>query len=44
MKREIHYSRHSCLTTHTFMLSYTTSHNSIIENLKIYKVNLMVIF
>lgn len=44
MKREIHYSRYSCLTTYTFMLSYTGSHNSIIENLKIYKTNLMVTF
>lgn len=44
MKREVHFSRYRCSSIHTFMLSYTASHNSIIENLKIYKTNLMVTF
>lgn len=44
MKREIHIARYTCSNPRSFMLSYTASHNSIIENLKIYKTNLMVTF
>lgn len=44
MKTEIHHARYTCLSTYNFMLSYTTSYNSIIENLKIYTENLIVTF